>query len=278
MKRNDPISPDTLQSIKIILTGFNLFNPGANIFYLKNGSIIPYVNMWKCVSDGINKNLNLLTKLQINSTFVKNEFVDSHDNIDFILSSQPGSKGMTYRYYTLEAPKLKLFTVVREPFERFVSGLTESIFRTFKYSGFFEKDGVTLQKTNATAIGAYINAILNYKQPLKLMGHFYPMSGVLFHYYIHTVGHLESFAKDWENMIKPSYGLTAPYRLSFGAHETSVHHPNVRGVQKNLQLCTNTLNRLKFSFCILVQRNSSNDKDPNNARQSILQLFESQKK
>ena len=78
-----------------------------------------------------------------------------------------------------------MFTVVRDPYDRFISGFTQSVFFTFKHRKHFDykydsdrnKLEMIMQTTNATAIKAYIHAMLRDQEPLVLMGHFYPMAG-----------------------------------------------------------------------------------------------------
>ncbi len=87
--------------------------------------------------------------------------------------------------YLNRAEKLKLFTIVRDPLDRFISGFTQSVFFTFKTRKYFDykydsdrnTTEVTMQTTNATAIKAYIHAMLRNQEPLIVMGHFYPMAG-----------------------------------------------------------------------------------------------------
>lgn len=209
-----------------IISPFFTFSPGANIFYLIDGTIIPYAIVWKCVSHGINTNLNELTKTSKRIRFLKNEFIPSPETMELLLSAQgTTNKGLVNSGYYSRSEKLKVFTVVREPLTRFISGVTESIYRTFKNGFHYEADGKTMKKTNATAIARYLRDVLDFRSPLLLMGHFYPISGVLFKYHIHHLGHLESFNSDWERVIKPAYNLTAQYREDLGMHETSVHHP-----------------------------------------------------
>ena len=94
----------------------------------------------------------------------------------------------------------------RDPFERFIAGFTESVYCTFRHYNRYEADTKSMQKTNISEVKAYLDSFLDFQVPLLiLMGHFYAMSGVFFQYHILTVGYLETFKSDWENMIKPKY-------------------------------------------------------------------------
>ena len=89
--------------------------------------------------------------------------------------------------YLNRAERLNLFTFVRDPFDRFISGFTQSVYSTFygrKYYNFTYDSASkrmirTMQVTNTTAIKAYIHDMLGNENPLPLilMGHFYPMAG-----------------------------------------------------------------------------------------------------
>jgi hypothetical protein len=57
----------------------------------------------------------------------------------------------------------------------------------------------------------------------------YTDSGVLFQYHIHTLGHVKSFRKDWENVIAPLYNITTAFDDDLGIHTTSVNHPTKAG-------------------------------------------------
>ena len=93
----------------------------------------------------------------------------------------------------------------RDPFEWFIAGFTESVYCTFRHYNRYEADTKSMQKTNISEVKAYLDSFLDFQVPLILMGHFYAMSGVFFQYHILTVGYLETFKSDWENMIKPKY-------------------------------------------------------------------------
>lgn len=218
-------------STQYIIQKFNTFNPGANLFYTSNGNVIPYAVMWKCVSDGIIKNLHRATVSNASFGSIRHQFIQSYDQFEFLLSSTRFQEnGLTYESAN-QGKKFKLFTIVREPLDRFISGFTESIFRTFKHKKYFQSgSNSTLQTTNVSAIKEFINHFLAYKDPLLMMGHFFPMSGVLFQYPVHILGHVKSFQQDWEDIIKPAYNITIPFMDILGLHPTSVHHPKIAGL------------------------------------------------
>mmetsp|Transcript_25510 Transcript_25510/g.36596 ORF Transcript_25510/g.36596 Transcript_25510/m.36596 type:complete len:145 (+) Transcript_25510:703-1137(+) len=83
------------------------------------------------------------------------------------------------------------------------------------------------------------------------MGHYSAMAGVFFRFNIHVLGHVETFKSDWENIIKPLYNITKEFNENLGMHKTSMHHP------KNI-----------------AEKVPPDEKDPNNARKSLLQFLE----
>ena len=73
---------------------FFSFNPGANIFYLRDGTIIPYTVNWKCVSEGITSNLQKLTVLQTNNKSMKHVKVMNQGQLEFVLSAVRHPEGL----------------------------------------------------------------------------------------------------------------------------------------------------------------------------------------
>ena len=119
----------------------------------------------------------------------------------------------------------KVFTYIREPLQRFESGLAEAI-QSIK--------GLTISSTSN--ISSIIrDMILNYEfvrdyaKPIhRAINHIFPMSGVFFNFDIDITLHLESFLLDWENVIVPTYRLPPnTYNLKEGFHSTSVNHPRI---------------------------------------------------
>ena len=54
------VKAPTLREIDTIMN-INSCNNGVRLFYTLKGSIIPYIAMWKCASDGITQNLKRIT-------------------------------------------------------------------------------------------------------------------------------------------------------------------------------------------------------------------------
>ena len=50
----------TFKAVDTIL-GINSCNNGVRVYYTKKGRVLPYIALWKCVSDGISQNLKRLT-------------------------------------------------------------------------------------------------------------------------------------------------------------------------------------------------------------------------
>jgi len=198
----------------LLMTRFNSFNPGANLFFTKTGIPVPYVVMWKCISEGIIANLGRLSSMQ------RYQFITSQQTFETIIAAHHNSNAST--------SEMKVFTVVREPFSRFISGFTEAIYLTYKKRNYFAADGVSPMQTNVSTIRANIQAMLDFKQPFEMMGHFYPMAGVLFQFDIHLLGHLESFKTFWNDTIRSVYHINKKYR-EVGIHNTSVNHPKASG-------------------------------------------------
>mmetsp|Transcript_9081 Transcript_9081/g.13529 ORF Transcript_9081/g.13529 Transcript_9081/m.13529 type:complete len:322 (+) Transcript_9081:342-1307(+) len=261
---NHHMNPSFLATnVATIINRFNSFNPGANIFYTLNGTIIPYVVIWKCVSDGIIKNLYALTTINKNFACIKHEFITSQLQFEYAITAQRFQNSLGSNYIDHQHKKINVFTVVRDPFDRFVSGFTEAVFLTYKHKSFYEKDGKTMKKCTVSDVKSYLHGLLNYELPLILMGHFYPMSGVFFQFNIHTLGHVQSFKSFWEKTIVPMYGINLQFREQLGLHATSVHHPNVAGQESK----PHSPSRSNSSSA------SSSKYDPNNARQELLKLL-----
>eukprot|EP00597_Dinobryon_sp_UTEXLB2267_P005175 CAMPEP_0170077182 /NCGR_PEP_ID=MMETSP0019_2-20121128/14052_1 /TAXON_ID=98059 /ORGANISM="Dinobryon sp., Strain UTEXLB2267" /LENGTH=248 /DNA_ID=CAMNT_0010289361 /DNA_START=335 /DNA_END=1081 /DNA_ORIENTATION=+ len=165
----------------------------------------------------------------------------------------------------------EIFTFVRDPFDRFIAGFTEAVFCTYRHERRYEEDKTTMLKANISEVKAYLDSFLNFQVPLILMGHFYAMSGVFFRYHIQTIGYLENFQKDWENIIQPKYNITKPYDNTLGVHATSMHHPIF--VAKN---ATRKNEGSKESKAPVSGKNV--DKDPNDARKLLLQLLNEDKR
>ena len=73
---------------------FFSFNPGANIFYLSDGTIIPYAVIWKCVSDGIIKNLLKLTVENPVYGAIRHERIMNHKQFEFVLRAMRYPEGL----------------------------------------------------------------------------------------------------------------------------------------------------------------------------------------
>ena len=73
---------------------FFSFNPGANIFYLRDGTIIPYAVIWKCVSEGIIKNLQKLTVLQPKYGTIRQEWIRNQVQMEYVLNAVRHSEGL----------------------------------------------------------------------------------------------------------------------------------------------------------------------------------------
>ena len=211
-----------------ILYAINGFNPGIEVFFLEHGidpqngtKVVPYAVIWKCISDGVIHNLHPLTtrnRRVVNTGIVQT--VRSQGELSILLKVHNYSNMMSN---STEQPA-NVFTIIREPLDRFMSGFTESVFRTSSAHRKNEKERPPLNLT-VDSTRTSLNKIFDLERPYILQGHFYPMSGVLFSFYIQTAIHFENFKSDWENIIKPSYGITAAYKENLGSHPTAINHP-----------------------------------------------------
>ena len=154
---------------------------------------------------------------------------------------------------------LKLFTFVRDPYQRFIAGLVESIHRTLNpiYSpnnpaSFLLRLGlkgvdaakVDSLKDNSTgllALDAFVvqqmlTKVLSLERAMVLPGHFFPMAGTLFNYNISLVGHLDTFAADWERIMSEVHGSVPKYNYNLGLHPTSMSFPTVAAPPKSMPL------------------------------------------
>ena len=104
---------------------FFAFNPGGNIFYLRDGTIISYAVIWKCVSEGIIKNLQKLTVLQMNNVTIRQEWIRNQRQLDYILSAVRHPEGLgntikqTYIFTCIHAYKCTYIVLsLRDEFVR----------------------------------------------------------------------------------------------------------------------------------------------------------------
>jgi len=232
------------EKIFLIMSRFNSFNPGANLFFTASGIPVPYVVMWKCISEGIIANLGRL------SSIPRYQFIKSLNTFETIIAAHQNKTS------SIDS-QLQVFTVVRDPFSRFISGFTEAVYLTYKKRKFVAADGVSPLQTNISAVKAHIQATLDFKLPLDLMGHFYPMAGVLFQFDIHLLGHFENFKTFWSETIQPVYHIKKKY-AEIGMHVTSVNHPKASEIAQRTKMDAN--------------------RDPNNARKALSELLQSDKK
>jgi len=114
-----------------ILNRVNGFTPLMNIYFTTSGRTISYAILWKCASDGIILNMHpaaLKSKespkqktllLQVKSY---EEMVNCLEVMKDYHSPTPSGLKSTLQHET--------FTFVRDPFQRFIAGFTEAVFRT----------------------------------------------------------------------------------------------------------------------------------------------------
>ncbi len=97
MKSTSSQIPERLREIVSTAKSVNrffAFNPGGNIFYLRDGTIISYAVIWKCVSEGIIKNLQKLTVLQMKNVTIRQEWIRNQRQLDYILSAVRHPEGL----------------------------------------------------------------------------------------------------------------------------------------------------------------------------------------
>ena len=146
-----------------------------------------------------------------------------------------------------------IFTFVRDPIQRFMSGFTETIYKHHQKYKIFNPDGSEF-KINETIAKNYLIELLNFRPSLFDIEHIYPMVGAFTHFNIEVVGSVENMKHDWENKIKPLYNINATYAIKVGQHETSADHP------------------------MTILKKAEASKDPNNARAVIKAILSKETK
>jgi hypothetical protein len=144
------------------------------------------------------------------------------------------------------AADIPVFTFVRDPMTRFMSGFSEAVFREF----WFKRKQHSLQ-LNVSDAKSYLTTFLNYEHPIAGLEHVQPMAGAFFHFRIDILGRLESFREDWASKVQAAYNLSSTtLNEEVGQHATSQNHPRSR------------------------ESKSLEELDPHNARRALAQLFE----
>ena len=204
--------------VEHVLIKFFSCNSGTLVYYRRNQKPIIYSRIWKCANEGIGMNLHQIT----------------------VADRTPLSKGMVHEVKTqaalqeilktmhregfLNSTESNVFTFVREPFSKFISGFTESVFRTSPRKTLRRPSEIPMILNISTA-KKYLEMIFDCKAPLVQLDHIYPISGSLFEYNVKVVGHLETFLDDWNRLVKPLYNIQRPYNERHGFHPTSEIHP-----------------------------------------------------
>ena len=227
-----------------ILTFFK-FTSQAGVWNI-NGNIIAYCRIFKCANEGVSNNLSKYARMTGNFSRNVEPMVLNREDISSIKRaiSYFEADNFTKRFrnsnpfhlttqFRDRNSNFKMFTFIREPLQRFESGLTEAVQRI---------KGLTINSI-ANISSIIRDVILNYEfiqdysKPLhRSINHIFPMSGVFFNFDIDITLHLESFLLDWENVIVPTYGLPPKtYNLKEGFHSTSVNHPRITSNDTNIR-------------------------------------------
>jgi len=227
---------------------YSELSPNGVAEYSCKNFTIPYARILKCSSEGILDHLQLFCTNITNSSKSK-----PRPNFKRDYSSQ----SQLNKHFGQNSNSV--FTFIRNPFEHFISGFSESVWVELK-------DG-SMKTVNVSIVKGFFDELLlfNYSRlwPLNGFKHLFPMSNIFFQVNISIVGHLESFENDWNNLIRPAYNISQPYDKSFGQHATSVNHPFAEQEKVKQEM-------KKKPISNPPPKNS----DPNNARTSLLELFQ----
>ncbi len=152
----------------------------------------------------------------------KNQIISYNNNNSLTYSFKWKPPILSKNLSRFNISDFKTFTFVRNPFERFESGLAEAVFRADK----------TMLLNSTELVEKYLSEILNCRPSSLLyhIEHVYPMSGELFNYDVDVAGYQENFELDWNRKVVPLYSLPTGFDLSEGIHFTSLHHPKIKTV------------------------------------------------
>ena len=188
------------------MSSFYSFSDGIVVYWNANNDPVVYAKIWKCANEAIRTNMGmqLMTKKSKNTKALGYSVKSRFEHImarDFMNKYTPRKHGYN-----------NTFTFVRDPVSHFVSGLAESVWRSFN-------GGNTTVTTQMVA--NYMKSFLNFQyKSLKWIEHTFPMSGAFFQHNISFVGQLESFDDDWQ-ILHSKYNLFRAFDKNLGVHPSS---------------------------------------------------------
>eukprot|EP01036_Dinobryon_divergens_P035422 gene35422-45895_t len=116
--------PKFAEIAEYVLLKFFSWTGGTLVYYRRDMDPIIYARIWKCANEGIGMNLHSMISGQ--GAPLSKALVHEAKTLE----SLQATLHTMHRKEFLNSSAMKVFTFVREPFSKFISGFTESVFRT----------------------------------------------------------------------------------------------------------------------------------------------------
>ena len=259
---NDALFQDMKTSMGSHVHNFNNFQSGCNVYmYGRNSTPITYCKIWKNANEAIRANLFSLVvedcprtkrcpaKYKESAFYPRPVIEIGHFN-----SMDNLVKRYSHDKISSATSLFKLFTFARDPLQHFISGLTESVFRT-AYSGVPKSKN--LRDIKIKDISMYITRFLEgkpsdtYLPQLIQKEHFFPMAGTFLEWPIHYIGSLEDFDSHWGN-IRSFYGIQEHFNMSLGREKSTGGRKDPNNVRKGFAQLTSEDPRYMRALCHML--------------------------
>lgn len=188
------------------VSSFYSFSDGVVLYWNANNDPIVYAKIWKCANEAIRTNLGmqLMTKKSRSTKALGYSLKNRFEHIM--------ARDFMNKYTPTKHSYANTFTFVRDPMSHFMSGLAETMWRSFN-------GGNVTVTTHMVA--NFLKSFLNFQyRGLKWIEHTFPMSGAFFQHNISFVGQLESFDDDWQ-ILHSRYTLFETFDKKLGVHPSS---------------------------------------------------------
>ena len=223
-------------------TFYNFTKTGVRLYKIKNKHIV-YLQMRKAGSELINYNLETLAHLPYAGRS------DSYQNTESSNGAKTTErlKYLEHKYSIFPTPRRrsKIFTFIREPLERFISGINEIYYRKFvpltitKHATSAVNNRLIASqtadmKTAKTLLDGIMTGNLESLESLlhiRGISHVYPMSNNLKMWQLDIIGRIENISTQWKS-IEEMYGVKLPLDVKFNRHRSSLDEFRVKSSLK----------------------------------------------